>query len=52
VSLDYVQHRKEATEAVRRLIDAAPYAGGVASALEARAQADCSMGTAIEDALS
>ena len=42
----------EAIEAIRRLVDAAPYAGGVASALEFRAQADYSMCAAIENALS
>lgn len=48
----HVSNIKEALEAIRRLIDAAPYAGGVASALELRAQADHSMCAAIEEALS
>ena len=48
----HVSSIKEALEAIRRLANAAPYAGGVASALEFRAQADYSMCTAIEDAIS
>lgn len=48
----HVSNMKEALEAIRRLIAAAPYAGGVASALEVRAQADHSMCAAIEEAIS
>ena len=48
----HVSDLKEAVEAIRRLVDAPAYAGGVASAMEFRAQADFSMCAAIEDALS
>ena len=43
---------KEATEAIQRLIDAPPYAGGVASALELRAQVDHSMSAAVDEVFS
>jgi hypothetical protein len=47
----HVSSMKEAIEAVRRLVNAAAYAGGVASALEHRAQVDHAMNAAIDEAL-
>ena len=48
----HVSNIMEAAEAVQRLIDEPPYAGGVVSALEHRAQADHAMSAAIDEVLS
>jgi hypothetical protein len=48
----HVGSASEAIEAIHRLIDAPPYAGGVASATEHRAQADFALSRAIEGTFS
>lgn len=48
----HVSTTSEAIEAIRRLIDAPPYAGGVASAREHRAQADHELSAAVDEVFS